>query len=116
MDNWLPTEPSSEDRKVQMASWTFFGRVHPERIPIKWGQPLSGQLEQSAFGVGADFHVTVYDSQIMVTLNVTKGSPSIDDLRNIALDLARQLTDIVGYATGVSFPRRNHICHVTRFE
>jgi hypothetical protein len=74
-----------------MSSWTFFGTVEPERIPMSWGQPISGRLEQADFGIEAEFFVAIHASQVIVNLTATKGSPEIYDLRNIALDCARSL-------------------------
>jgi hypothetical protein len=53
--------------------------------------------------VEADFSTAIHAGQVIVTLDVTSGSPDIDSLRNIALDCAHQLTDLVGYASSCFF-------------
>src|SRR5579859_2398642 len=86
-----------------MTQWTFFGKVMPERFAVSWGTPIEGHLRQEAFGVEADFTTYIHAAQVIVTLMLTKGETNIDSLRNIALDCAHQLTDIVGYVSGCCF-------------
>jgi hypothetical protein len=86
-----------------MASWTFFGRVRPERFPVTWGTPVSGHLSQADLGLEADFSTAIHAGQVIVTLTVTSGSADILSLRNIALDCAHELTDLVGYVSGCYF-------------
>jgi hypothetical protein len=93
----------SRHRRVGLASWTFFGEVRPERVPVTWPTPLKGHLKQPDFDVEADFSVMIHASQVIVNLTVTKGEPSVDSLRNIALDCAHTITDLVGYTHGGYF-------------
>jgi hypothetical protein len=86
-----------------MASWTFFGRVRPERFPVTWGTPVSGHLSQADLGLEADFSTAIHVGQVIVTLTVTSGSADILSLRNLALDCAHELTDLVGYVSGCYF-------------
>ncbi|MCA6112896.1 hypothetical protein [Bradyrhizobium cenepequi] len=86
-----------------MSVWTFFGEIRPERYPVSWGQPLKGHLSQADFGVEADFSTFVHVGQVVVTLKITKGSADLASLRNIALDCAYQVSDVVGYISGCVF-------------
>jgi hypothetical protein len=86
-----------------MSSWTFFGRVRPERFPVTWGTPISGHLSQPGLGLEVDFFTAIHVGQVIVTLTVTSGSADIYSLRNVALDCAHQLTDLVGYVSGCYF-------------
>jgi hypothetical protein len=85
-----------------MAKWTFFGRVYPERIPLTF-PPLSGRGKLEDLGIDFLFRVFLHNSQAVVDLEITRGEPGIDDLKNLAADRVRSLTDIVGYSAGYYF-------------
>jgi hypothetical protein len=99
---WRPADWQSVGG-TRMTTWIFFGKVRPERFPVSWGEPIKGHLIQEAFNLEADFSTFIHVAQVTVILTLTKGSTDIDSLRNIALDCAHRLTDLVGYASGCSF-------------
>ncbi len=84
-------------------TWTFFGKVRPERFPVSWKDTLTGHLIQPDFGIEADFSTFIHVGQVIVTLTLTKGTTDIESLRNIAAECAHDLSDLVGYASGCFF-------------
>jgi hypothetical protein len=84
-------------------TWTFFGKVRPERFPVSWGPDIKGDMVVEELNLEADFSVSIHAAQIVVTLAPTKGTADLDTLRNIALNHVYQLVDIVGYASGCYF-------------
>jgi hypothetical protein len=92
----------SNARNAEVTSWTFFGRVLPERIPLTWDTPLEG-FARSTVGVAFDFRVVIHASQSIVDLTVKEGAADVPSLRNIAADCIRQITDLVGYQQGCWF-------------
>jgi hypothetical protein len=83
-----------------MAHWTFFGKLHPERIPISLGTPLEGNAVQALTGFAFDFRLAVHSSQLIVDVSFETGDLDIFSLRNLAADIARSFADLVGYLNG----------------
>jgi hypothetical protein len=81
--------------------WTFFGVVTPERVPVDWDIPLAGKAR--SLGWMFEFRVMIWKSQIIVDINVLDGTPDIFSLRNIAVTLAENLTDLIGYKEACYF-------------
>ena len=86
-----------------MSRWTFFGRVHPERIPLTWNTPLEGISHISVLNLDIKFRIIIHASQIIVDIEFEGDNPDVDSLRNVAADLVRTLTDLVGYLQGLPF-------------
>jgi hypothetical protein len=84
-------------------TWTFFGRVHPERVPVSWGAPLEGVITLPITEDELKFRTIIHASQVIVDLTPLKGAPDVDTLRNIAVHCAAGITDLVGYTSGNSF-------------
>jgi hypothetical protein len=83
-----------------MSKWTFFGKVHPERIPVTWDVPISARARQPDFGITFDYRAVIHASQVIVDIEVITGAPDIDSLRHVAQNCARMITDLVGYGAG----------------
>jgi hypothetical protein len=86
-----------------MNRWTFFGRVLPERVPIKWDIPLEGSARVQGLDIVFDFRVVIHSSQAIVDITVREGDADLPSLRNAAVDCIRQITDLVGYKQGSCF-------------
>jgi hypothetical protein len=101
-----------------MTTWTFFGKVRPERFPVSWGNAIKTHLTQPDFGLEAESSTFIHAGQVIVTLSLTKGSTDIDSLRNVALDCALHLTDVAGYASGCVFDVEiiSACCHDTGYH
>jgi len=86
-----------------MPTWTFFGRVLAERVPVTWQGPLEGSATNPMLGMDHDYRVVIYASQAVVDLKVATAKPDLASLRNIAVDHIRSITDLVGYRNGCCF-------------
>lgn len=86
-------------KEAQVSKWSFFGKVVPERVPVTWGTPLQGAA-QSPVGFSFTFRVAIHNSQVVVDVEVTEGTPDLSTLRNAAADCVRTITDLVGYTRG----------------
>ena len=86
-----------------MAHWTFFGKLHPERVPINLGTPLEGNAVQPLTGFAFNFRLAVHSSQLIVDLWFETGNLDVFSLRNAAADIARSFADLVGYLNGLYF-------------
>jgi hypothetical protein len=84
-------------------TWTFFGRVYPERVPIHWAEPLAGILHQPRLNNKLQFRTIIHAGQIIVDLTPIEWSPDVYSLRNIAVQCATGITNLVGYMHGMSF-------------
>ena len=84
-------------------TWTFFGVVLPERVPLSWDPPISGKAFSSILGVDFTFKVTIHASQIIVDLTIDKDDTDIASLRNLASRNAQILTDLIGYKEAYCF-------------
>jgi hypothetical protein len=86
-----------------MSSWTFVGRILPERIPLKVSTPLSSSNEIEALHLAYDCCIGIADSQVYADVTVTRGNPDLNTLRNLAEGSVRAITDLIGYLHGMSF-------------
>jgi hypothetical protein len=86
-----------------MSSWTFVGRIQPERVPLKIGTPLSSSNEVEALDLAYDCCIGIADSQVYADITVTRGNPDLNTLRNLAEGSIRTITDLIGYLHGMSF-------------
>jgi hypothetical protein len=86
-----------------MSTWTFFGRILPERVPVTWHAPLQGSAH-SALGFAFDFRVKIHASQVILDLTITQGDAhDVPTLRNAAAEFIRGVTDLIGYKQGYYF-------------
>jgi hypothetical protein len=87
-----------------MATWTFFGKVLPEREPVTWDKPLQGRAKSSALQSSHEFRVIIYNSQAIVDLSIDVAAPvDVFTLANIAKDHVRTITDLIGYERACAF-------------
>jgi hypothetical protein len=86
-----------------MQTWSFFGRVLPERIPLKIADPLSGSSIVEVLDLAFDWSIGVADSQVVATCTVTRGEPDLPTLRNLIEAEIRSLADLIGYLHAVRF-------------
>ena len=85
-----------------MASWFFFGRVTPERFPLRAEIP-EATYSQPDLGLVYASHVGIADGQFVADVRVTQGDADIDTLRNLVQGSIRQFTDLIGYQNGFAF-------------
>src|SRR5665811_346167 len=85
-----------------MARWTFFGRVLPERLPLRIDPSITGHHE-GGLGVCFDFTIGIADGQIAATINSTGENQEVHTVRNAVENTIRNLTDVVGYLNGLSY-------------
>jgi hypothetical protein len=83
-------------------SWTFFGRVLPERVPVSLKLPPV-LFEQVDFGTKLQVQLNVHDGQIVAFVDVQKGALDNDTLRNFIESHIRSVLDLIGYLRGLSF-------------
>jgi hypothetical protein len=85
-----------------MPNWTFFGRILPERVPLRIeGPELTG--EAKAAGVRYRAKVLIADGQFIVPVTIENGRTDIHTLRNLVENDVRFFTDLIGYLHGGSF-------------
>ena len=83
-----------------MPTWTFFGRVLPERVPVTWEGPLEGSAKSPLQGMDHEYRVVIHASQAFVDLKIAIDKPDLATLRNMAVDHIRTITDLIGYRNG----------------
>lgn len=88
---------------AHLTQWTFFARVLPERIPLKFADPMTGTSSFAELGIAYDYDIGIADSQVVADVAITRGDPDIHTLRNLVEADIRDLTDIVGYLHGLTF-------------
>lgn len=86
-----------------MPTWTFFGRVLPERVPVTLPLPLVGSGTAPILSVKFDFRVKIHASQAIVDLTLELDKPDIPTLRNLAAQQIRTIIDLIGYLKGMYF-------------
>jgi hypothetical protein len=84
-----------------MTTWTFFGRILPERIPLSVELPEQTS-NYNEFGLRYRIRVFIADSQFVAPVVVESGEPEIHTLRNLIENDIRIATDLVGYLRGAS--------------
>jgi hypothetical protein len=85
-----------------MASWTFFGRVLPERVPLRMDLPKV-TYTVAEFGLAYEAHVGIADGQFVADVTVTQGDVDIHTLRNLIGQNIRSTTDLIGYQNGFAY-------------
>jgi hypothetical protein len=93
---------TEQARADHMASWTFFGRILPERIPMRMELPPA-TVEQTDFGLTYETHVGIADGQFVADVIITKGAVDIHTLRNLIERHLRTTTDLIGYQNGFGY-------------
>jgi hypothetical protein len=90
--------------KIEMSkTWTFYGVVLPERVPLTWNTPIGGKAFSSILGLDFTFRVMIHASQVIVDLTIDKDGVDIASLRNLAVSNAQILTDLIGYTNAYCF-------------
>jgi hypothetical protein len=82
--------------------WTFFGRVIPERHPLRF-QPPDTSLVFSDPPLSIKLSVGIADGQILADVEITSGNVEVHRLQNLIELQLRFYTDFVGYKWGGSF-------------
>src|ERR1700737_758683 len=85
-----------------MTQWTFFGRVLPERIPLKVALP-EWTSELTEFGLRYRVTVQIADGQFVVPVIIESGQIDVRTLRNLVENDIKIATDLIGYLIGGSF-------------
>jgi hypothetical protein len=83
-------------------TWTFFGVIHPERVPVTLPAPIKGTAYSSVLPGDFEFDVRIHASQIIIDLAV-ESEPDIATLRNVAVGQAEIFTNLIGYHTACCF-------------
>jgi hypothetical protein len=78
-------------------TWTFFGVIHPERVPVTLPAPIKGRASSSALAEDFEFDVRIHASQIIIDLVVESDEADIATLRSVAVGQAEILTHLIGY-------------------
>ncbi|HEY3797115.1 MAG TPA: hypothetical protein VGL58_02095 [Caulobacteraceae bacterium] len=84
-----------------MQTWTFLARILPERVPIRFGQPIDGTWA-SDLGFEYTFSLRVSDAHVVMNLSAPDGI-DLFTLRNCALEQIGSLVALVGYERGLAF-------------
>lgn len=82
--------------------WTFFGRVLPERIPLRIEGPEFVGIARQA-GIRFRSKVEIADGQFIVPVTIESGQIDVYSLRNLVENHIRYITDLIGYLHGGSF-------------
>ena len=85
-----------------MTRWTFFGRVLPERIPLKVALP-EWTSELREFALRYRVTIQIADGQFVVPVIIESGQIDVHTLRNLVENDIRIATDLIGYLIGGSF-------------
>lgn len=86
-----------------MNQWTFFGRIVPERIPLRLDFPMKGTSTAPKTGVTYDYDIAIADGQVVANMTITKGQADVHTLRNLIEGDIRDVADVIGYLHGLSF-------------
>ena len=85
-----------------LGRWTFFGRILPERIPLKIEIPESTN-EVVDFGLRYRINICIADAQLISQVFIEKSETDIYTVRNMVACDVRSITDLIGYLYGCSF-------------
>jgi hypothetical protein len=88
---------------ASMTTWTFFAKIHPERVPVTWDKPLEGAGHMPVLDLAFNFKVVIHAGQAIVDITMKAGDADLSSLRNVARDCIRMITDLVGYERGCWF-------------
>jgi hypothetical protein len=84
-------------------TWIFFGRVLPERTPLKFIFP-SSRIQVPDFGLTLELSDFIVDnSQFLLRVRIERGSCDLLTMRNIIDDHIRAHLDFIGYKRGVVY-------------
>lgn len=88
-----------------MSRWAFFGRVLPERIPLRIGTPtpIGWSAEVKSFGLKYNAEFRCADGQIVAHASVTEGATDVYTLRNLVEQNIRPYIDAIGYVEAVNY-------------
>jgi hypothetical protein len=86
-----------------MTQWTFFGRILPERIPLKVGEQVSFRSEQNELQFQYQISIRIADGQFVAPVDIHSGPDDVITLKNLVEGDIRTLTDYIGYRSGISF-------------
>lgn len=84
-------------------TYTFFGRVHPERAYVTISPPLSFDIAQPDSGISGQLTISVELSQVLATFICQSAVDDVLTLRNYVLDAVRVELDILGFIKGVGY-------------
>jgi hypothetical protein len=85
-----------------MTTWTFFGRILPERAPLSIALPeWAGEVPD--FGLRYRITIQIAHGQFVVPVVVESGQVALHTLRNVVENDLRIATDLIGYLEGASF-------------
>jgi hypothetical protein len=86
-----------------MKKWVFFGRVLPERLPLKLSEAIKGTCAPDVVKMSYEFDIAIADGQVVVNISITEGNTDLFTLRNLVESNIRSITDVIGYLEGLSF-------------
>jgi len=86
-----------------MTQWTFFGRILPERIPLRVSDPLRVTAEAAVLGFRYQITIRMADGQFVVPVLVERGPDDVTTLKNLVEGNIRNCVDYIGYRNGISF-------------
>ncbi len=86
-----------------MQKWIFYGRVLPERHPLKVDQPICGTANNEKYDLSYGFRIFIANGQIIAEIHLTRGEVDVATLRNLIEGNIRDVTDLIGYLSGQSF-------------
>ena len=86
----------------RMTTWTFFGKILPERIPLSITPP-EWTVGHPDFGLRYRVKIQIADAQIVAPTVIESGQIDVHSLRNLVENDIRMATDLVGYLVGGSF-------------
>jgi hypothetical protein len=85
-----------------MTRWTFFGRILPERIPVR-SESLNFTSEAPNLGFRYQITIRIADGQFVVPVVIETGPDDVNTLKNLAEADIRKCVDYLGYRNGLSF-------------
>jgi len=88
---------------TQSVTYTFFGRVHPERAYATISPALQFDIVQPDTGITGHLTISVEVSQVLATFVAQSAVADVDTLRNYVQDVVRLELDIFGFITGVGY-------------
>lgn len=90
------------DNEDAVVEWSFFGRVVPERVTLIVDLPEVG-MSLDAADVKLSVTLHIHQCQIVATIKVFGGDPDVLTLRNAVEGYCRDVVDIIGFQSGMSF-------------
>ena len=86
-----------------MQRWVFFGRVLPERLPLRINPPIETSNVVEQLGISFDLSLGIADGQFVANVTLTNGSSDLLTLRNLVENNVRSIVDLIGYQEGMRF-------------